>query len=69
MAAILDTPEQIAVFHMMQLRSALRLEVGSGLKISRGSVMKQVNKEYGTKFTKKKDALEFMNAKLAEIGF
>jgi hypothetical protein len=37
----LDQPEQIAMFHVMQLRSALGMEIRTGMKFSnKGSIMK-----------------------------
>jgi hypothetical protein len=68
MTTVIDTPQGIAYFHMLQLMHALDLEVKHpGLKMSRGSVMKQVNKEYGTTFTRKAQALEFMREKIKEV--
>lgn len=52
---IIDTPEGIEAFHKMQLYYALRIEVKTGLKYSRGSVMKAIIAENPsiTKRTKK----------------
>lgn len=36
---ILDTPEQIALSRLLQMKYALRLEIRSGMTHSRGSVM------------------------------
>jgi hypothetical protein len=58
--AMLTTPSQIDWFHAVQLEKALGLEIKTGLKMSRGSVMQQVNREYGTDFRTKKKAHQFM---------
>lgn len=57
---VIDTQEGMQMWRLMSMRANLRIEVGTGMSNSRGSTMKVVNKEFGTKFTKKADALEFM---------
>ena len=41
--AILDTPEQIEMFRLLQLKHMLALEIRSGLTHSRGSIMNAVS--------------------------
>ena len=55
MTAILDTPEQINMFHLMQVRGALGLEIKTGMKFSnRGSLITLANQcGYSDKRTKK----------------
>lgn len=43
MTTILDTPEQIEMFRLLQLKHALMLEVNTGMLHSKGSVMKVAN--------------------------
>lgn len=54
-AFILDTPEQINMFHVMQLRSALGLEIKTGMKFSnRGSLIATAKRcGYTSKQTKR----------------
>ena len=69
MAHVINTPDGIAQFHRLQLMHALALEIKTGLKMSsRGSVMAQVNREYGTSFRTKKAALVFMEERVAEYA-
>jgi hypothetical protein len=61
---VVDTPAGMQAFHLLQLKYALRIEINTGLKMSGGSVMKQVNREYGTSFTRKQAALDFVTGLL-----
>jgi hypothetical protein len=47
-------------FKALQLKYALRIEVKTGLRHSRGSVLAEVNRTYGTSFRTKAEALAFM---------
>lgn len=40
---ILDTPDQIEMFHLLQMKYALKIEIHTGLRHSQGSVLKLVN--------------------------
>lgn len=40
---VVDTPEGLEMFHLLQIKYALRIEVRTGLKHSRGSVMNLAN--------------------------
>ena len=53
-------PENRDRFHMAQCISALRIEVNTGMKHSRGSILKLVQRVYGVKAKTKKGALEEM---------
>lgn len=65
---VIDTPEGIDFVRVLSMRSALRLECGTGMKMSRGvSVMKLVNQRFGTTFRQKQKALDFLNDLLAEF--
>ena len=59
---VIDTPEGIAYFHALQLKYALSIEIKTGMKHGNGSPMKQVNKAYGTRFTRKQAAFDFISA-------
>ena len=50
---VIDTPEQIELYRLCTLKSALKLEV-AGLKRSGQSVYSIVKKEFGFKGNKKK---------------
>lgn len=43
MSTILDTPEQIEMFRLLQLKHALMLEINTGMVHSKGSVLKVAN--------------------------
>jgi hypothetical protein len=56
---VIDTPEGIAHFQLARLASALSLEARTGMKHSRGSVLKHCQRVYGIKSrTKKGGAVE-----------
>jgi len=53
MGFIIDTPEGIAAYRQIALYHALKLEVMTGMRHSRGSVMQTIRNETGiTKRTK-----------------
>lgn len=41
---ILDTPEQIELFRLLQMKYALRIEIRTGMTHSRGSVMNLISR-------------------------
>lgn len=63
---ILDTPEQIEMFHLMQLKYMLRIEVNTGMRHSRVSILRVVNDTLIRKgriqkpYRRKKDAYDAM---------
>ena len=63
MGTMIDTPEGIAAFRQLQQYYALKLEVNTGLRHSRGSVMKLIISENPsiTKRTKKGVLEEYGN--------
>lgn len=58
----IDTPEGIAFFQLLQMRGALRIEIATGMRHSRGSVLKLVNTRLGTSFTRKVAAVNHLTA-------
>lgn len=65
---IIDTPEGIAFARFLAVRSALSLEVRTGMKMSRGrSILSIANEMMGTTFRRKADALAHMDAVHAEV--
>lgn len=50
---VLDTPEGIARFHLLQMKFGLKLEI-AGMKHSRGSVYALVKRTFGFKGNKQK---------------
>jgi hypothetical protein len=59
---ILTTPEQMQMWRLLSVRSMLRLEVTTGMRHSRGSVLKVAQREYGCKSRTKKGAIEELTA-------
>lgn len=66
-SVVLDTPEQIALFHWLQVKYALRIEIRTGLRHSRGSVLNQANKMLKADHRTKQAALDAVEAKIAEL--
>ena len=74
-AIILDTPDQIAMFHLLQIKYALRIEVQTGMTNSRGSILRLANrvltdngmKRRGTKAAALKDIEKVIEAKAAKM--
>lgn len=57
--AILNTPEQIKAYHLASLIACLKIEIHTGMTMSRrGSVLKQARKSYGIESRTKKGALK-----------
>jgi hypothetical protein len=67
MSTILTTPEQMAVFHLMQCIGALRIEVNTGMRMSRGSVLKTAQNVYGVRSRTKAGALAELLALYEEV--
>lgn len=77
---VLDGPDQTRMFHMMQLRSALALELRSGMKFSnRGNLAAHAIKCGYTQFDKdnpparmtaaiKRDVYKQLDARIIEFG-
>jgi hypothetical protein len=64
---VVDTPEGIRAFHMLQVIGALSLEVNTGMKFSnRGSVMAVAQRQYGCVKRTKAGVLAEMRAKYTE---
>lgn len=59
---IIDTPEGIAWFQFLRVLTALRIEVRSGLKVGRGSLIGYCKQVYGTTAGTKKGTYEQMCA-------
>lgn len=58
---ILDTPEEISFFRLLQMKHALGIEIKvPGMRHSRGSIMNLINREFGTNFRRKQVAYEFI---------
>lgn len=64
---VIDTPEGIRMFHFLQVLHALRIETRTGMRMSRGSVLKVAQQVYGVRSRTKAGALAEMEAMLAEI--
>ena len=57
---IIDTPDGIAHFQMARCLAALKIEVETGMKMSRGSILKAVQQQFGIKAKTKVKALAEM---------
>ena len=57
---LLTASDQVLVFTLLQTKYALRIEVTTGLRHSKGSTLKALNHTFGTSFTRKQQALEFI---------
>jgi len=69
-ATVIDTPEGIAMFQLIALRGALRLEVaGMGVRALRtqGGAIKVTQRITGAKFRTKRDALAGVTALIDAI--
>ena len=64
---VIDTPDGIAFFRLLQLRGALRIEINTGMRMSRGSVLAAVNRQFGTSFKRKQAALDYLNELIETI--
>lgn len=65
---VIDTPEGIAFVQLLAVRSGLRMEIATGMKMSRGvSMLKVANRICGTNFRRKEAALEHLNGLLMEF--
>jgi molybdopterin-binding protein len=66
-AIVIDTPEGIALTRLIVLRSALKLEVETGMKATRIPILPAANQIMGTSFKRKAQALAHANELLAEF--
>jgi hypothetical protein len=64
---IVDTPDGIATYQMLAIRAALRIEVHTGLRHSRGSVMKLAKRLYGIRRNTKKGVLAELDKIIMEV--
>ena len=64
---VLDTPEKIELYRLLVLRSALQMEISTGMKMTRGrTAYSMAKKEFGFKGNKKKvlsQLEEYINSK------
>lgn len=58
MVNVLNTPEQIKAFQLHATIKALELEIKTGLRHSRGSVLKAAQQNFGVRAKTKKAALK-----------
>lgn len=66
-ALVFDTPEKISMFRLIQLKHALRLEIKTGMKVGRGSLVKSVQ-SLGFEGRTKKAALAFIENEIEAAG-
>lgn len=66
---VIDTPEGIAAFQLLRVRRALKLEVETGMSMSRGSVMKLAAQYCGSTKRTKKAVYADYDAWMVEHGF
>jgi hypothetical protein len=65
---MIDTPEGIANYRKLQMYYALKLEIGTGLRHSRGSVMNLIRREFNIEARTKKQVLQEFGAMLQAEG-
>lgn len=69
---VLDTPEQLTLFHLLQIKYSLKVEINTGLRHSRGSVMNLASRvlmdagEVNRPFRTKRKAMEAMDRYIAK---
>ena len=63
---VIDTPDGIAAFAMLQVIACLSIEVKTGMVHSQGSVLKLAQRRYGCTSRTKKGALAEMRVKYTE---
>lgn len=63
---MVDGQAGMTMFHLLQLKHSLNIEIRTGMRNSRGSVMNLVNREYDQNFRVKKKALAFILEKIAD---
>lgn len=56
------------VFHRLQCYYALKIEVKTGMRHSRGSVLRLVQQMYGVKARTKKGAMQELRSQLEDLG-
>lgn len=55
-AIVADGPDGVSLFRLVTIKHALDLEIKTGMKLSRGSILKIANDAMGTNFRTKKAA-------------
>lgn len=65
MSTVIDTPDGIEHFQFTRCLAALKIEVRTGMTLSRGSMLAHVRKTYGIKSNTKAKALDEMLAEYA----
>jgi len=59
---VLNTPEQIRAYAIQSLIAALRIEVNTGMKMTRGSLLKSARRQYGINARTKVGAINELKA-------
>ena len=59
---VIDTPDGIRHFQMARCIAALKIEVNTGMTLSKGSMLAHVRRQYGVRAGTKKNALKEMLA-------
>lgn len=67
MSFVLDTPEQIDTYRLFTIYRGLKLEIETGIKMTRGSILKALNNTYGTNFKTKKQGLAWCEQAIEAI--
>lgn len=67
-ATFFDGPEAVDLFRLVALKSALSLEIRTGMKMSRGvSTLAVANEALGTTYRRKQDALDHLTGVLDSL--
>lgn len=62
---LFDGPEAVDLFRLISIRSALRFEVRTGMKMTRVSALAAANEVLGTTYRRKQQALDHLDGLLS----
>jgi hypothetical protein len=60
----IDGPDAVHLFRLGVIRSSLRFEINTGMKMTRVSALKAANAALGTKYRRKQQALDHLDSLL-----
>lgn len=59
---LLTATDQVLIYVLLQTKHMLNLEIITGLKHSKGSTLKALNHTFGTSFTRKQQAFDYISS-------
>jgi hypothetical protein len=66
-STVFDGPDAVNLYRLVMFQKALELEINTGLRMFRGSVLNAVNDMCGTNFRRKKDAHNYLTELIAFV--